>query len=166
MAKRPRGSRASLYCPGVPASLQRIRTALWYTSIMAEPEQIPYWLVNVPRDEWPTEGVDAPCPSWLQDLPSRVEAQLAKSDDQNVLLSWPETTKIIRENQLQELSRVPSQLRRYFYFIDELKRNWGSVVEFVRRRRVKWDDLTPADPEPFANAGRSLHCIVKVGPVT
>lgn len=46
--------------------------------------------------------------------------------------------------------RKPSELRRYRHYTWELVRNYGSIMDFVLKERLKWDDLTPRG-SPFTN---------------
>lgn len=52
-------------------------------------ESLPYWLVNVPRSQWPVE-----CPSFLRDLPLKSIETLSTPDELYERQSW-ETVKDI-----------------------------------------------------------------------
>ncbi len=57
-------------------------------------------------------------------------------------------------NRLDLFRRVPSDLRRYMDFTWRLKRDYGSVMQFVLGERLRWTDLGPSgDAPPFTNPG-------------
>jgi len=110
-------------------------------------EAVPYWLVNVPPAQWPQE-----CPDFLAKASDRDRAILATPDDQYQRLTWSQVQAIIRTNRIDRFQRVPSDLRKYLQFTSMIKAEWGSIMDFVLKRRLQWDDLTPSGL-PFANPG-------------
>ncbi|THV69510.1 hypothetical protein D6D19_07078 [Aureobasidium pullulans] len=110
-----------------------------------EQEALPYWLVNVPANQRPTE-----CPGFLADANEKDKQILATPDSDYCRLSWPEVQDLIRKNRIDLFQRVPSDLRRYKGYTAKLKKEHGSVVSFVLSERLRWQDLVPRG-EPFSN---------------
>ncbi|KAL8870097.1 MAG: hypothetical protein Q9174_003776 [Haloplaca sp. 1 TL-2023] len=107
-------------------------------------EEIPYWRANVPKDRWPSE-----CPEFLLDLSERDQMLVGKLDEDYHRLTWPEVREVIEDNQLDRFVRVPSDLRRYLEYNARLKKEHGSVMDFVVKERLKWTDLNPTGTAPF-----------------
>ncbi|THW48556.1 hypothetical protein D6D22_02141 [Aureobasidium pullulans] len=110
-----------------------------------EQEALPYWLVNVPANQRPTE-----CPDFLADANEKDKQILATPDSDYRRLSWPEVQNLIRKNRIDLFQRVPSDLRRYKGYTAKLKKEHGSVLSFVMSERLRWQDLVPQG-EPFSN---------------
>lgn len=53
-------------------------------------EDVPYWLANVPKEQWPSE-----CPEFLVNLSERDQMLVGKSDKDYHRLTWPEVKKVI-----------------------------------------------------------------------
>ncbi len=51
---------------------------------------LPYWLVNVPQEEWPSE-----CPDYLKNVSEKDKASLSTLDADYHRLSWDEVKEII-----------------------------------------------------------------------
>ncbi|CAO1605423.1 hypothetical protein XANCAGTX0491_008941 [Xanthoria calcicola] len=51
---------------------------------------VPYWRVNVPKEQWPAE-----CPEFLLDLSERDKQLVDRWDQDYHRLSWPEVKKAI-----------------------------------------------------------------------
>ncbi|KAI9830553.1 MAG: hypothetical protein M1819_005511 [Sarea resinae] len=109
-------------------------------------EDLPFWLVNVPRDEWPAE-----CPDFLANADARDRGMLATPDAEYHRQTWGEVQRMIKANRIDLFGRVPSQLRKYRQYTSRLKKEYGSVMNFVMAERLRWDTLTPNDPTPFAD---------------
>ncbi|KAI9837951.1 MAG: hypothetical protein M1838_004697 [Thelocarpon superellum] len=106
----------------------------------------PFWLVNVPPDQRPSE-----CPDFLVNANAKDRGILSTPDDQYHVLSWPEVQHIIRTNRIDLFQRVPTDLRRYLAYTWKLKKEYGSVMAFVLQERLGWADLIPNDPTPFGD---------------
>jgi hypothetical protein len=52
---------------------------------MPHEEPLPFWLVNVPRDQWPTE-----CPDFLKELSDKDRRIIGTPDSQYEKLTWEE----------------------------------------------------------------------------
>ncbi|KAI1911376.1 hypothetical protein LOZ61_003899 [Ophidiomyces ophidiicola] len=109
---------------------------------------LPYWLVNVPREEWPSE-----CPEFLRDLPEKSIRVLATPDSEYVRLDWPAVRHFVETNQINRFLRLPSDLRRYLEYMAQIKAQYGSVLDFIIQERLRWDSLEPTCPTPFAYPG-------------
>lgn len=114
----------------------------------SDQEPLPYWLVNVPPDQRP-----AACPEFLADANEKDRGILATPDSEYRRLTWPEVQEIIRTNRIDQFQRVPSDLRRYKGYTAKLKKDYGSVMNFVMSERLQWNDLVSTGP-PFSNPGR------------
>lgn len=67
--------------------------------------ELPFWLVNVPRDQWPSE-----CPEALRDCSEKDQRIIGTSDEAYSLLSWDEVKELVRTSNNRRPSCVtPSQ---------------------------------------------------------
>ena len=58
--------------------------------ITDEPTSLPYWVVNVPRENWPSE-----CPEFLRDQPLKNIKTLSTPDELYQRQGWEEVKRII-----------------------------------------------------------------------
>jgi hypothetical protein len=49
----------------------------------------------------------------------------------------------IETNQIDKFGRAPLDHRRYLEYMFGLKKEHGSVMDFVRYERLKWTDMKP-----------------------
>lgn len=56
-------------------------------------------------------------------------------------------------NRIDLFQRVPSEMRRYLAYNAKLRKEYGSVMNFVVKERLHWSDLTPQNPTPFTDPG-------------
>lgn len=109
---------------------------------------MPYWQVNVPEKDRTTE-----CPDFLANLNDKNTKILLTPDSEYKRLSWIDVKHIVSENRLDAFQRVPSDLRLYLQYTYKLKQEWGSVMDFVLKERIKWHgDMQSKSNTPFANA--------------
>lgn len=94
---------------------------------------LPYWQVNVSPSERETA-----CPKFLQHLSAKDVGILSTPDSCYQILSWPSVQEIIALNRLDLFQRVPSDLRRYLAYIQEIKQSHGSVMNFMLEKRLGW----------------------------
>ena len=129
-------------------------------------KSLPYWLVNVPEDQWPES-----CPDFLINANVKDRGILSTPDSDYHRQTWPEVQQIISEhfwlpraiqclileeaNRIDLFQRVPSDLRRYMGYNAKLKREYGSVMNFVVKERLQWSDLRPKATAPFSDPGRA-----------
>lgn len=110
-------------------------------------ETVPFWNVNVPKASW-TED----CPEFLRYAFDNEKDRgiLSTPDSQYHRQSWQQVKNIILENRLADFDRVPSELRLYREYCAKLVREHGSIMNFVMRERLHWNDLSPSG-EAFTN---------------
>lgn len=101
---------------------------------MGSNSPLPYWQVNVPE---PLRTTD--CPEFLTALSEKDVRILSTPDFQYHVLTWPEVQSIIVRNRLDLFQRVPSELRRYLAYNFELKKQYGSVMQFILSQRLTWE---------------------------
>ena len=53
-------------------------------------EPLPYWLVNVPKSQWPAE-----CPDFLRDISERDKAMVSIPESEFHSLTWPEVQELV-----------------------------------------------------------------------
>ncbi|CAF9931520.1 hypothetical protein IMSHALPRED_008650 [Imshaugia aleurites] len=97
---------------------------------------LPYWLLNVPEPQWPSQ-----CPAFLADISPRNLEIINSPQTEFQRLSWPEVQRTIRANRIDEFRRTPLDHRNYLCYMARLKSEYGSVMDYVRDRRVGWGDL-------------------------
>ncbi|CCX32814.1 hypothetical protein FPQ18DRAFT_322037 [Pyronema domesticum] len=84
-------------------------------------------------------------------LTDKDELQLALKDEDYKLATWEELKAIIEENRLEDLKRVPSDLKRYIAWSHRTKKEYGSIQAFVLKERLGWTDLTWKNDTPYAD---------------
>ncbi|KXS93343.1 hypothetical protein AC579_4526 [Pseudocercospora musae] len=106
-----------------------------------------FWNVNVPANERTDE-----CPDFLRYAFTDLKDQetLATPDAVYRRQSWDDIQRFIRENRLQLFQRVPSDLRLYREYCSKLIREYGSIMNFVLRERLRWHDVSPSGA-PFSD---------------
>ncbi len=60
------------------------------TQLRMVTETLPYWLVNVPKDQWRKE-----CPEFLKSIGPRDQQMISTPESQFHRLTWPEVQDII-----------------------------------------------------------------------
>lgn len=75
-------------------------------------------------------------------------------------ITWSDLQDIIRTNTLEELKRLPSDLKRYLAWSHGVKAAYGSITTFVIQERLHWTPLPDGgqsarfahhNPVPFAD---------------
>ncbi|KAF2002022.1 hypothetical protein P154DRAFT_521188 [Amniculicola lignicola CBS 123094] len=110
---------------------------------MSNEEPLPFWLVNVPRSQWPSE-----CPDFLRNCSDKDKRIIGMADEEYKRLNWDEVKDIIRSDKIYVFHRIPSDLRRYRHFTYQLVKEYGGIMEFIVGARLKWEDLKPRG-KPF-----------------
>ncbi|KAJ9142184.1 N-acetylglucosamine-induced protein 1 [Pleurostoma richardsiae] len=106
---------------------------------------LPYWQVNVPPEER-----EAECPDFLRDLNAKDIGIISTPDSQYATETWPAVRRKCAENRLDLFQRRPSDLRRYLAYNWGLKRRYGSVMDFVVKERLRWEQpIRPSGTRPF-----------------
>ncbi|KAL1798479.1 hypothetical protein ACET3X_002516 [Alternaria dauci] len=106
-------------------------------------EELPFWLVNVPRDQWPSE-----CPDFLRNVSEKDRGIIGTPDEDYKVLTWDQVRDIVESNRVDKFHRMPSQLRRYRQFTHRLEREYGSIMNFIVNERLKWGSMEPKG-KPF-----------------
>ena len=97
---------------------------------------LPYWLLNVPESQWPSK-----CPAFLTDISPRNLEIIDFPEGDFQRLTWPEVRQTIKANRIDEFRRTPLDHRNYLCSMARLKKEYGSVMDYVRDQRLKWTDL-------------------------
>ena len=111
---------------------------------MGSEPAVPYWHVNVPEADRTAE-----CPEFLSDASDKDREILSTPDQEYHIQTWDEVLQIVKSNRLEELQRVPSELRRYKEYTWKLALEHGSVSNFVLRHRLGWETPIRARGRPF-----------------
>ncbi|KAI1767576.1 hypothetical protein GGR53DRAFT_463262 [Hypoxylon sp. FL1150] len=111
---------------------------------MESVDSLPYWHVNIPEDERSEE-----CPEFLASLSAKDIGQISTPDAAYRIATWPEVQAVVAQNRLGDFRRVPSQLRRYLEYNWKLRRDHGSVMNFVLSRRLGWEEPVTPRGKPF-----------------
>jgi hypothetical protein len=72
---------------------------------MPHEEALPFWLVNVPQDQWPSE-----CPEFLRGISDKDKGIIGTPDDQYTLLTWDEVREIVSMNVSISRSLYPREI--------------------------------------------------------
>ncbi|KAF7594811.1 hypothetical protein BBP40_008314 [Aspergillus hancockii] len=104
---------------------------------------LPYWLVNVPYDRWPAE-----CPDFLRDICEKNKQILATPDQQYERQGWELVKELVRTNRIDGFQRLPSDLRKYLEFKEQIVAEYGSIMRFIVKERLRWGDGNPDDLKP------------------
>ncbi|KAJ5094598.1 hypothetical protein N7456_010459 [Penicillium angulare] len=107
------------------------------------PDNLPYWLVNVPHTQWSSE-----CPPFLKDQPPKNIKCLSTPDSSYQRQKWDVVQEIIKTNRIDRFQRVPSDLRKYLEYTAHIKAKYGSVMRFVVKERLGWGDGDTEDLKP------------------
>ncbi|MCJ1470550.1 hypothetical protein MMC07_009196 [Pseudocyphellaria aurata] len=118
---------------------------------------LPYWLVNVPKSDWPEE-----CPDFLINISERNKLTLSTPDSQYSRLTWNEVREYVRTNRIDVFTRLPSEERRYLAYVAKLKKEHGSVLNFIIEKRLQWSDREPKDTDPFNNPDTAFAVDLKI----
>ena len=110
----------------------------------SQKEEIPFWHVNVPESQRTPD-----CPEFLATLNEKDRQIISTPDTQFRSLSWPEVQHLVTTNRLDLFERVPSNLRYYVEFNWKLKREYGSVMQFILSQRLHWEMPIEAKAAPF-----------------
>ncbi|KFY38905.1 hypothetical protein V495_06266 [Pseudogymnoascus sp. VKM F-4514 (FW-929)] len=111
---------------------------------LADASTLPYWQVNVPPEEREEE-----CPPFLLSAKGKDVEILGTPDSEYKRMTWPELQGHISRNRLDIFQRTPIELRRYFAFNYEIKKKYGSIMNFVLGEKLHWEHPIVADGEPF-----------------
>ncbi|KAL2823686.1 hypothetical protein BDW59DRAFT_180562 [Aspergillus cavernicola] len=119
------------------------------TSALRSPTiKVPYWNVNTPPAQWTVK-----CPSFLRNQSEKNISILTTPDQQYQRQGWELVRQIVETNQIDNFQRLPSDLRRYLEYKEQIVAKYGSIMRFVVKKRLCWgeglaEDLKPKGP-PF-----------------
>ncbi|UQC79240.1 uncharacterized protein CLUP02_04719 [Colletotrichum lupini] len=66
--------------------------------------------------------------------------------------TWDEVQNVIAAGEMGQLNRAPQDLRNYILWLAEVGKSHGSVLEFVRREKLRWQNpIAARDDVPFAD---------------
>ncbi|QDS69561.1 hypothetical protein FKW77_007937 [Venturia effusa] len=80
-------------------------------------------------------------------LTARDKEILSQTDEEYHLQTWDDLKTIIANNALHELTRLPSDLRRYLAWSAHTKAKYGNMTNFLLRERLQWTPLPSSDQE-------------------
>lgn len=100
--------------------------------------QLPYWLLNVPKSDWPKS-----CPDYLQDISPRNRAILSVDNDKFVKATWEQVKEIVHLGDINQFRRAPLDLRKYLKYTAKLKAAYSSISNFIITERLRWTTLEP-----------------------
>ncbi|KAK2611240.1 hypothetical protein N8I77_004601 [Diaporthe amygdali] len=108
-------------------------------------DPLPYWQVNIPP-----EDREEKCPEFLRDVSNKDVGIIGTPNEEYRVQTWQEVVGFIRTDRLADFRRWPSDLRRYREYIWELKRAYGSVMNFMLKERLCWHEpVVPRGSRPF-----------------
>ncbi|KAL4912773.1 hypothetical protein BDW62DRAFT_11186 [Aspergillus aurantiobrunneus] len=113
------------------------------TSAPAPAGGIPYWNMNVPPARWTVE-----CPSFLQNQSEKNIGILLTPNEQYQRQGWGLVRQIVGTNQIDQFQRLPSDLRRYLEYKEQIIAKYGSILRFVVKERLCWGDGSAEDLKP------------------
>jgi hypothetical protein len=70
---------------------------------MAGENNLPFWLVNIPRSQWPAE-----CPEFLNVCSEKDKDIIGTSDEAYTLLTWDEVKEVVSRRPARALERTRS----------------------------------------------------------
>ena len=106
---------------------------------------MPYWHVNVPEHLRTAE-----CPDFLANLGQRDFDIITTPDSDYEMDTWAVVLQKVAQNRLELFQRKPSDLRRYIGFTWKLRRDYGSVMNFILSERLRWElPIVPKGEKPF-----------------
>jgi hypothetical protein len=90
----------------------------------------------MPHDDLSADDIDPDDPPFPL---TAIDRQLiATKDDDYHRITWDDLTRIVANNTLEDLKRLPSDLRRYLAWSHNIKRQYGGIVPFVVQERLRW----------------------------
>ncbi|KAF2213978.1 hypothetical protein CERZMDRAFT_38242 [Cercospora zeae-maydis SCOH1-5] len=75
---------------------------------------------------------------------------LATKDEDYHRTTWEDLKNIIATNTLEQLKRLPSDLRRYLAWSHNITRSHGSITSYVIHERLHWEPIT-SNPPTFSH---------------
>ncbi|KAL4998817.1 hypothetical protein BDV10DRAFT_166348 [Aspergillus recurvatus] len=113
------------------------------TSLRTSTGSIPYWNVNVPTAQWTVK-----CPRFLRDQSEKNIGILSTPDEQYQRQGWELVRRIVETNRIDQFQRLPSDLRKYLEYKEQIIAKYGSIMRFVVKERLCWGEGTAEDLKP------------------
>jgi uncharacterized protein DUF3605 len=101
-------------------------------------QELSFWNFNIPVAER-----TATCPDFLVNACEKDKLNLSQWDVDFEDVSWEEARQLIESNNLHCLRRPPGMLRKYREFVHKVKRQYGSVQNFVIYELLNWPNPVP-----------------------
>ncbi|KAL4939633.1 hypothetical protein BDV06DRAFT_198522 [Aspergillus oleicola] len=79
-------------------------------------------------------------------------AVLAQTDDEFIYHDWEDLKDIIARGDLGILKRKPSDLRLYLHWTSTVKKEYGTITNYICLNRLHWPIPTETSPLQYANA--------------
>lgn len=79
---------------------------------------------------------------------------LATRDEDYHRITWSDLQSIIANNNLEDLKRLPSDLRRYLAWSYNIKKQDGGITNFVINERLRWTPISNTGPPLFEHASQ------------
>ena len=108
---------------------------------------LPYWQINVSEGERLDE-----CPDFLAVISDKDRGIISTPDSEYRRDTWAEVRQKVRQNRIDLFKRVPSELRRYLAYSWQLRKEDGSVMNFILTQRLHWTQPLLARGKPFQAA--------------
>ncbi|KAL4986103.1 hypothetical protein BDW68DRAFT_163943 [Aspergillus falconensis] len=113
------------------------------TPLRTSTGSIPYWNVNVPMAQWAVE-----CPTFLRDQSEKNVGILSTPDEKYQRQGWEQVRRIVETNRIDQFQRLPSDLRKYLEYKEQIIAKYGSIMRFVVKERLCWGEGTAEDLKP------------------
>lgn len=98
----------------------------------------------------PESEREVDCPPYLQNIVAKDKGIISTPNEDFEINSWEQVRETVARNRLHLLERVPSELRRYLKFIYYLKQEHGTVMNYLLKHRLHWEEpVVPKGKTPF-----------------
>ena len=77
---------------------------------------------------------------------------LAMRDEDFHRITWADLKGFIANNTLEELKRLPSDLRKYLAWSHNIKKQYGGLTSFVIQERLYWKPISDSGPPLFEHS--------------
>lgn len=80
---------------------------------------------------------------------------LATRDEDYHRITWDDLKSIIANNQLEQLKRLPSDLRKYLAWSYNIKKQYGGITNYVIKERLRWTPIHDSGPPLFEHVSET-----------
>ncbi|KAL8788699.1 MAG: hypothetical protein Q9213_001513 [Squamulea squamosa] len=81
------------------------------------------------------------------DLTDKDRENLARKEEDYHPHTWENLKQIIASNELENLRRWPSDLKRYLQWTKQTKQAYGTITNYICQERLHWQPLRDSNPE-------------------